>query len=65
MKEFTEYDKVFALLDHCYWICKEDALGALLGMMDRELFEGNMPADAAEYEEFTAIYKGKAREKRR
>ena len=59
MCDFTEYDKVFALLDHCYWICKEDALGALLGSMDRDLFEGDMPADAAEYDDFAAVYKGK------
>ena len=60
MHDFTEYDKVFALLDYCYRICEEDALGALLGMMDRGLFEGDMPADSAEYGDFTAIYKGKS-----
>ncbi|MBQ9746923.1 MAG: hypothetical protein IJW21_08900 [Clostridia bacterium] len=59
MRDFTEYDKVYALLDYCYRICEEDALGALLGMMDRELFEGNMPADAAKYGDFMAVYKGK------
>jgi hypothetical protein len=59
MHDFTEYDKVFALLDHCYWICKEDALGALLGSMDRDLFEGDMPADVAKCDDFMCIYKGK------
>ncbi len=60
MCNFTEYDKVFALLEHCYRICKEDALGALLGSMDRDLFEGDMPADVAEYGDFMCIYKGKS-----
>ena len=60
MHDFTEYDKVFTLLDYCYRICEEDALGALLGMMDRELFEGDMPADAVEYNDFMRIYKGKS-----
>lgn len=59
MNDFAEYDKVFVLLDYCYGICEEDALGALLGMMDRGLFEGDMPADAAEFSDFMAVYKGK------
>lgn len=60
MYDFTEYDKVYALLDYCYSVCEEDALGALLGSMDRGLFEGDMPADVAEYDDFMHIYKGKS-----
>ena len=54
MKKY--YQDVFNVLDQCYWICKEDALGALLGAMDTHIWADGEPADPAIYEDLVEIY---------
>ena len=45
MKKMQSYIIMFYTLEHCYWICKEDALGALLGAMNPELMADGYPID--------------------
>ncbi len=53
----TQYcHDVFDLLEKCYWICKEDDLGALLGAMDCRLWSNREPADPAIYDNLMEMY---------
>ncbi|MBQ8497065.1 MAG: hypothetical protein IJ489_06405 [Clostridia bacterium] len=54
MKKY--YQAVFDVLDRCYWICKEDALGALLGAMDTCIWADGEPADPAMYDNLMETY---------
>ena len=45
MKKMQSYIIMFYTLEHCYWICKEDALGALLRTKKHELMADGYPID--------------------
>lgn len=49
------FKKIFAVLDYCYQLTKNDWLGAVLGQLDWTLWEDGMPADMATYEELIEI----------
>ena len=43
---------VFYILDHCYALCEEDALGAFLGMISPEIWTDGLPSDKAIYDDW-------------
>ncbi|MCL2083442.1 MAG: hypothetical protein FWH04_09470 [Oscillospiraceae bacterium] len=44
------YMAMFKLLDGCYWNTRNDDLGAMLGFMNTEIFEGDEPVDMAVFD---------------
>lgn len=46
---------LFYLLDRCYAVCPEDHLGAFLGMISPELWEGGRPMDQAIYDDWKTL----------
>ena len=49
------FKQVFALLDYCYFLTKNDWLSVVLGQLNWTLWSDGIPADLATYEDCVAI----------